>query len=78
MERHLVERLMGNLMPYHFQSKKDMAEKIGIPYRTLLTVCAGNGSRQTAEKVVGNILRYCIREHVPLDTVFPLKLTDKQ
>lgn len=71
MEKHLLECLMGNLLPGHFQTKKDMAVRIGIPYRTLLAACGGNGSRQTAEKVVGNILRYCIREHVPLDTVFP-------
>ena len=75
MEQLLLKKLIANLVPCHFQSKKDMAEKIGIPYRTLLAVCAGNGSRQTAEKVVGNILRYCIREHVPLDTVFPPKTT---
>lgn len=66
---------MENLMPEHFRSKKDMAEGIGIPYRTLLAVCDGSSSHQTAEKVVGSILRYCIRKHVPLDTVFPTKST---
>lgn len=73
MEQHLVECLIENLMPSHFQSKKAMAARMGIPYRTLLAVCDGNSSRQTAEKVVSSILRYCIREHVPLDTVFPPK-----
>ena len=71
MEQRLIQQLTGSLLPSCFQTKKEMAEKIGVSYRTLLTVCDGNGSGKTTEQVIDALLRYCIREHVPLDTIFP-------
>ena len=71
MEQRLIDQLTGSLMPTCFQTKKEMAEKIGVPYRSLLSVCDGHGSGKTTEQVIDALLRYCIREHVPLDTIFP-------
>ena len=71
MEQRLIEQLTGSLLPSCFQTKKEMAEKIGVPYRTLLTACDGNDSGKMTGRVIDALLRYCIREHVPLDTIFP-------
>lgn len=68
-----MEQLTEKFLKRYFQSKKEMAERMGIPYRTLLSACEGNGNRQTTENVVGCILRYCIREHIPLNDIFPPK-----
>ena len=74
MERHLIERLTGTLIDGTFQSKREMAEKVGIPYRAFLAANSGRSSSQSTEKIIGAILRYCIREHIPLDDVFPPKM----
>ena len=71
MQQRLIEQLTGRLLPSCFRTKKEMAEKIGVPYRTLLSVYDGHGSGKTTEQVIDAILRYCIREHIPLDTIFP-------
>ena len=71
MQQRLIEQLTGSLRPSCFQSKKEMAEKIGVPYRSLLSVCDGHGGGKRTEHVINAILRYCIREHIQLDTIFP-------
>ena len=75
MEQYLIERLTENLVGICFKSKKDMAGKIGISYSTFLSVCSGQSKKQTAENVIGRILRYCIREHISLDNIFPSEST---
>ena len=71
MEQRLIQQLTGSLLPSYFQSKKEMAVKIEVPYRTLLSVYDGHGSGKMTEQVIDAILRYCIREHVLLDAIFP-------
>lgn len=71
MEQRLVQQLTGSLLPSCFQTKKEMAEKVDVPYRTLLSACEGHGSRKITEQIIDAVLRYCIREHVPLDTIYP-------
>ena len=68
MEEEFVKYLICYLLEEQFHSKKEMAEQMGISYRELINASTGQCTQKTAVSVTGHILRYCIRQKVPLDT----------
>ena len=59
----MISFLLANVFP----SKRNMADALGISYRTLLNVCAGRGSTKNINEVTSAILRYCIQYHISLE-----------
>ena len=64
---YLVLQLIDYLLEHSFASKRNMADALGISYRTLLNVCAGRGSTKNINEVTSAILRYCIQHHISLE-----------
>ena len=62
-----ISCLIDYLLKRHFPNKKDMADALGISYRTLLNVCAGRGTTKNINEVTSAILRYCIQHHISLE-----------
>lgn len=62
-----INRLVTYLLKNHFHSKREMADALGISYRTLLNVCMGRGSPKNNNDVISAILRYCIQHHISLE-----------
>lgn len=56
-----MEKLLAQVITYllknHFPSKRNMADSLGISYRTLLNVCVGRGSTKNINEVTSAILR---------------------
>lgn len=67
MEEKVKLHLAQYLLAHDFCSKRAMAQKLELSYRTLLKVCAGKGSRRNLTTVTDRILRYCIQHRIPLD-----------
>lgn len=66
-ENQIVVKLTKFLLHAHFHNKRNMASSLEIPYRTLLNVCSGKGSKQGIIRVARGILRYCIVHQIYLD-----------
>ena len=68
-----MEKLLAQVITYllkdHYPSKRNMADALGISYRTLLNVCAGRGSTKNINEVTSAILRYCIQHQISLEPV---------
>lgn len=66
MEKLLVQ-VITCLLKNHFPPKRNMADALGISYRTLLNVCTGRGPTKNINEVTSAILRYCIQHHISLE-----------
>lgn len=66
-EKQIVFKLANSLLHAHFHNKRNMASSLESPYRTLLNVCSGKGSKQGITRVASGILRYCIVHQIYLD-----------
>lgn len=77
MEEEFVKYLICHLLEERFQSREEMAEEVGISHLDLLEAGAGQCAKKTAVRVTSQILRYCIRQKIPLDTFScPVALSD--
>ncbi len=63
----LLAQVITCLLKNHFPSKRNMADALGISYRTLLNVCAERSSTKNINEVTSAILRYCIQYHISLE-----------
>lgn len=70
MELRCTLDLISYLLEHVFHSKKDMAQRIGVGYRTLLNMLAGNANQGSAMVVLDRMLYYCILHRIPLCEVF--------
>lgn len=66
MEHLIIQRLVQYLLLSGFPSKKAIALQTGIPYRTLLNACDQESSLRIKAKATEQIVRYCIRQRIPL------------
>lgn len=66
MEHLIIQRLVQYLLLSGFPSKKAIALQTGIPYRTLLNACDQESSLRIKAKATEQIIRYCIRQRIPL------------
>ncbi len=63
----LLAQVITCLLKNHFPSKRNMADTLGISYRTLLNVCTGRSSTKNINEVTSAILHYCIQHHISLE-----------
>lgn len=66
----MLKSLVDYLLEHNFQSKKELAAAVAVPYRTLLKAYAGQGGKDITIRVTESVLRYCIQNHIPLDHAF--------
>ena len=69
MENRIIALVAGHLLNEQFRSKKQMANALGLQYRTLLNACSGKCSSRCYEKVLNATLRYCVKNGIKLDSV---------
>lgn len=58
MENRIIALVAEHLLNEQFRSKKQMANALGLQYRTLLNACSGKCSSRCYEKVLNATLRY--------------------
>lgn len=61
MENRIIALVAEHLLNEQFRSKKQMANALGLQYRTLLNACSGKCSSRCYEKVLNATLRYARR-----------------
>ena len=66
MEYQVIQTLVQYLLATAFSSKKEMAQQMGIPYRTLLNACNAASSLRVKANATEQIIRYCIRQRIAL------------
>ena len=54
MENRIIALVAEHLLNEQFRSKKQMANALGLQYRTLLNACSGKCSSRCYEKVLGH------------------------
>ena len=59
MENRIIALVAEHLLNEQFRSKKQMANALGLQYRTLLNAFSGKCSSRCYEKVLNATLRYC-------------------
>lgn len=62
----LTSMVIGYLLEHQFSSKKQMANAIGINYRTFLRTSAGKADANTSTEVMLAIIRYCVKLQIAL------------
>ena len=67
MENRIIALVAEHLLNEQFRSKKQMANALGLQYRTLLN--SGKCSSRCYEKVLNATLRYCVKNGIKLDSV---------
>lgn len=67
MEKEMTVFLIQHLLANGLKSRKALAAALEIPYRTLLRVSAGHGDKRSITQVTSHVLRYCIKNKIPLD-----------
>ena len=55
MENRIIALVAEHLLNEQFRSKKQMANALGLQYRTLLNACSGKCSSRCYEKVLNAI-----------------------
>ncbi len=68
MENKITSLVAEYLLKEQFRSKKQMANALGLQYRTLLNACSGKCSSRCHEKVLKATLRYCVENGIKLDS----------
>ena len=67
MDSNVLKSLVDYLLEHTFKSKKELAAAVSVPYRTLLKAYAGQGGKDITISVTEHLLRYCIKNKIPLD-----------
>lgn len=70
MEYRLFQHVLQNLLKDYFESKKEMARSIGIPYHQLLRLFRESVSMSDMEKALPQIVLYCINQSISPELLF--------
>ena len=73
IESKLSLTLVRSISDVHFKSKRAMVSALNIPYRTLLSVCSGSGSKKSVRTITHSILRYCVKHQICIDPTFMMQ-----
>lgn len=70
MEYQVVLSLSKYLLKSHFQSKRMMAQTLGIPYRSLLRIFNEQSYPGDVQRTMNAIATYCMRHSIPSEELF--------
>ena len=69
MENRIIALVAEHLLNEQFRSKKQMANALGLQYRTLLNACSGKCSSRCYEKLLPATLRNCVKNGCRVESV---------
>ena len=72
MESVVLKDTVEYLLAHCFRSKKEMANEIGVSYRTLLNCCQGKSTHRAMNTVSAKLIRYCIKKRILLGEAISL------
>ena len=69
MEQELKRFLLTYLLAYHFESRADMARKLGLDKRHMLRILNGTEKVKDSNSVFGRALEYCLQNNISLERI---------
>lgn len=70
MEYQVVFSLSKHLLKRDFRSKRIMAQRLGIPYRSLLRVFNEQSYPGDVQRTMNAIATYCMEQRIPPEELF--------